>query len=470
MLLLLIQKEILEQLLSLRFAISCILCFVVMLTSVFVLTRDFRDDALDYHTDVTMHRNQVLGYEYPWSLGSDGIQIDKPLNPLRIFIKGIARSNTTTVRVTSWRAPEYESAAQRNPVIPLFPAIDLVFFVSIIMSLLAMAFSYDAISGEKEQGTLRLVMSYSVPRDLVLLGKWIGGYLALVGPFVISLLAGLSLVMLFPEAHLSGPEWARLAVIFLVALLCVSAVYSLGVLVSARTRMASTSITVLLLIWVLLALVIPNLSPYVASQIAPTRSMQSVEKEKANIDQEEGTKVQKEFEEWRAQKEKDGSLDWNSEEVTQYIRELREDYQARVAKRQNDLAEHFDRSLQHQVGLAQNISRASPTSSFVYAATEISGTGARERDHFRRQLERYRQDWAKYVEDKIGQYRAQQRASGVGGEGQSFDPSDYPRFPYEPPSLRSQLSGALLDLLLLGVWNVLFFLLAYLSFLRYDVR
>ena len=470
MLFLLIRKEILEQLLSLRFAISCIVCFVVILSSVFVLTKDYREELLDYRTNMVMHRNQVLGYEYPWDVGQQGIQVDKPLNVMKIFLKGISQENTTTVRVFSWGEPEFQRAAKSNPVIHLFPTIDLVFFVSIIMSLLAMAFSYDAVSGEKEQGTLRLMMSYSVPRDTILLAKWIGGYAALIGPFLISFISGLIVMLMFPDVHLTGTNWVQLGAILGVAFLYISAVYSLGLLISTRTHLASTSITVLLLIWVLIALVIPNLSPYLASQIVPTRSMQSVEKEKANIQQQEFEQVNKEFEKWREEKEKEGGIDWNSKEVTEFIRELREGVMARIAKKQSKLAEDFKRSMENQVALAGNLSRGSPMSSFVYASTEISGTGGEERDLFMKRLERYHADWRKYGEDKFEEFREQQRKRQQGEEPKPFDPSDYPKFIYEGLSLKDQFQGVLRDVLVLAVWNIVFFMGAYLSFLRYDVR
>ena len=44
---LLIRKELLDHLLSLRFAMACIICPVVVLSSVFVLARDFRDASFD---------------------------------------------------------------------------------------------------------------------------------------------------------------------------------------------------------------------------------------------------------------------------------------------------------------------------------------------------------------------------------------------------------------------------------------
>ena len=59
MLALLIRKELLDHLLSLRFAMACIICPVVILSSVFVLARDYRDASQDYHTSRVMHGDQL---------------------------------------------------------------------------------------------------------------------------------------------------------------------------------------------------------------------------------------------------------------------------------------------------------------------------------------------------------------------------------------------------------------------------
>jgi ABC-type transport system involved in multi-copper enzyme maturation permease subunit len=56
----------------------------------------------------------------------------------------------------------------------MFPLVDLVFVVTILMSLVALIFAYDAVSGEKEDGP-KLVLANGVPRHRILLGKVIGG-------------------------------------------------------------------------------------------------------------------------------------------------------------------------------------------------------------------------------------------------------------------------------------------------------
>ena len=252
------RKELLEQLLSLRFAMACIICLVVVLSSTWVMTKEYKESLADYRTNVVLHKNEI---EESNDLIGDGIKIDKPLNPMQIFFKGLDQELTATATVNAQSEPQFEANYEGNPVGLLFPPIDLLFFIGIVMSLLAIAFSYDAVAGEKELGTLKLLMSYSVPRDLVLLAKWIGGYLALVVPFIVAVLCGLVVLVLSPTVDLRSQDWGALGLIMFCALLYLAAIYSLGIFVSTRTQLASTSITVLLMVWVLGVLVVPNTAP-----------------------------------------------------------------------------------------------------------------------------------------------------------------------------------------------------------------
>ena len=47
-----------------------------------------------------------------------------------------------------------------NPYLHLFSQIDLVFIFQVVLSLIALLFAYDAIAGDWETGTLRLVLSH----------------------------------------------------------------------------------------------------------------------------------------------------------------------------------------------------------------------------------------------------------------------------------------------------------------------
>ena len=90
---------------------------------------------------------------------------DRPPNPLSIFNTGLDKRlgneievSHVFIRLTIWDADKHEAD---NSYFNIFTSIDIVLIFQGILSLLALTFAYDAIAGEYEHGTLRLVLSYS---------------------------------------------------------------------------------------------------------------------------------------------------------------------------------------------------------------------------------------------------------------------------------------------------------------------
>ncbi len=448
---LLFRKELLEQLLSLRFAMACIICLVVVLSSTWVLTKEYKESLADYRTNIVLHKNEI---EESNDLVGDGIKIDKPLNPMQIFFKGLDQELTATATINAQSEPQFEANYEGNPVGLLFPPIDLLFFIGIVMSLLAIAFSYDAVAGEKEMGTLKLLMSYSIPRDLVLLAKWIGGYLALIAPFLVAVLCGLVVLVLSPTVELRSQDWGALGLIMFCALLYLAAIYSLGIFVSTRTQLASTSITVLLMVWVLVVLVVPNTAPYLAAQLHPVRDFVLIDKEKYQIEQEEEQRFHEAWREWREKKPNSPNnvrrSTWSA---------LRRDQYLRLSDHHDKINDQFSKQLDGQIRLGQYLSRISPLSSFAYAASDLAGTGIQDRNRFLDLLPEYRREITTFGYQTYIDANLNQTEPNIEG---------YPKFTFVESPLSDRI--AWVDILFLGMWNILFFMGAYLSFLRYDVK
>ena len=156
MLLHIIRKELLDQLRSLRFAIACGVCFLVMLLSSVVLTRDYGEALSTYNMNRVMHRNELESRTEVWSLWQ-GVTVDRPLNLMNTLVRGLSQELTESVKVQPGNRLDFPESWEGNPILPLFPAVDFVFIVGVIISLLALAFGYDAVSGEAESGVLKLL-------------------------------------------------------------------------------------------------------------------------------------------------------------------------------------------------------------------------------------------------------------------------------------------------------------------------
>jgi len=117
----------------------------------------------------------------------------------------------------------------------------LVTLASLLVPLVALVLSHDAIVGERERNTLGLLLSLPVSRFEVVMAKLIGRGLALA----VAVGLGLGAAMLA-----SGPEGAATLLELLVPTLLLGLAFlSLGLLISTVTRRQVTAASVVVVVW-----------------------------------------------------------------------------------------------------------------------------------------------------------------------------------------------------------------------------
>jgi len=117
----------------------------------------------------------------------------------------------------------------------------LVTLASLLVPLVALVLSHDAIVGERERNTLGLLFSLPVSRLEVVIAKFLGRSLAL------ALAVGLGLGA---AALVSDPASARtLLALVMPTLLLGLAFLSLGILISSATRRQVTAASVVVVVW-----------------------------------------------------------------------------------------------------------------------------------------------------------------------------------------------------------------------------
>ncbi|HID95353.1 MAG TPA: DUF3526 domain-containing protein, partial [Candidatus Latescibacteria bacterium] len=462
----LVRKEFLEHVLGLRFITSAVLCVVLVLTSVIVLKGDFTAKKRDFNANQLAYKREAENRRNYMQLEQNGVKVDRPLQRLSIFFCGLDRNPNRTAQVSALFTPVFHGEMDINPVVPLFPVVDLLFVVAIVMSLLALVFSYDAISGEKEQGTLKLLLSYNVPRDKVILAKWLGGYISLVVPLITSVLIACVIIVFSKSVDFRPADWAAFALAFLASLIYIAAMFSIGLFVSSRCARSSTSISILLFIWVIFVLVVPNVSPYIADQVKPIPPVSKLENE---IRQKVSNLIGVFFNEWNQyQREHQAELrkpeGWKTAQkwIEKRYQKLKEDMNLVGEKAMKD----YERKLRNQIAVAQNISRISPTASYTYAATDLAGTGVENEWRLLDALRRYQRAFREYTHKKTEELKQKGKNVWAGDE---YDISDMPYFRYTGLSLSERLAGVLRDIVVLSLFVVLFFMGAFVSFLRADV-
>ncbi len=403
-----VKKEILEHLCSFRFIAITAVSLLLIFTSILVMYRD-------YESRMEKYADQL----------SSIAQNQTTLMPaqMSVLIKGMdeALCQQVTIRESSIWASGSDQAY--NVLFKLFTTPDPFYVIKVILSLCAMLFAFNLVSGEKEARTLALAVSNSVSRSTLLIGKWISGLACLLAPLVIAVLITAIVFNMSPDIQMDTQSWLKLALILASSMLYLTFFFTLGLLVSCAYTRSSSALVVSLFLWVLLVFVIPGLGALAASRLVETKSVQTL-----NI-----RRRMAEVERLQQGIEENGGY----ERVTDFpvVDKLLADSRAR-----------FER----QLALSKAITRISPTAVYTLLATDFAGTGVLERQRYKKTI--------------LSHQLVYKQSGGKNAEKTVV-------FTYKRLTVVEILAGGGLgNMLIILLQNLVVFAAAYVLFLRYDVR
>jgi ABC-type transport system involved in multi-copper enzyme maturation permease subunit len=463
-----IKKEILDNITSPKFVFTFLLCAVLILLSVYTGVTNYGAEQKEYTAALALNRKNLEAQPNYQSLAYPGIKINKPPQVLGAVVNGIEEAVGRVAPVNlAADANLIDSKYSSNPVFAVFGPLDLMFIVKIVLSLFAILFTYDAIVGEKEKGTLKLALSNDVPRDRLILGKAIGGYISLLIPLLIPLILSLLILIIAPNLALSRGDWARLLLVFLMFFLYLSVFFSLGLFVSARTTRSSTSFLVLLFVWVVFVMVIPKVAVLTAAQVEPIPSVHEITAKKDAFFQQVQQEGQKGFREWSQKNSADAAKDPKGyqDKLKKFIEDYQQELTSKIDANNAAIERDYQMKKKSQQNLAVNLSRISPASALSFGSMTMARTGVDEFDRFLASVRAYKPIYTKWLNSKMTQSINFQT-----GEMGKIKLDDMPQHRLEPDSLSKSLARTLPDFVVMIVMIIVFFVGAYVSFLRYDVR
>lgn len=145
----------------------------------------------------------------------------------------------------------------------------LVMFIGFLAPLLGIMFGFDAISGERSQGTLPRLLAQPIHRDEVVTGKFVGG-LAVIALMLTALTLFVSGIGIFRLGLVpTATEVGRLFVWLIVSIIYVGFWQALATLTSVTVRRAASSALIAVGIWLVLALFGTFIFQAAANLLAP---------------------------------------------------------------------------------------------------------------------------------------------------------------------------------------------------------
>jgi ABC-2 type transport system permease protein len=142
-------------------------------------------------------------------------------------------------------------------------------FVGIVAPLLGLAFAFDAVNGERSEGTLPRLLAQPIHRDDVINGKFAAGMavIGLVLVTVVGFIAGFGMLRLGIVPH--GTEVLRLVAWVAVTFLYVALWLAFGLLLSVLVRRAATAALIGFGVWLLVTIFGQLITTLVNSVLAP---------------------------------------------------------------------------------------------------------------------------------------------------------------------------------------------------------
>lgn len=449
----LIRREFLEHVTSLRLSVLLIMTTGLLVTSAAYFSARY-DSTTTQSPFVRPGASQGLvdkdGKTNLMMAPCTGFGLHRALSPLGFLAGAGEREFPDLVMV----APHGLKSIQRETKTgeafePAAPA-DWAYLIGVILSFGAGLLTYRSVSGERRDGTLAQVLANPVPKSMPLLAKYLAALLALAFVLTFAMASGVLTLIILGKVSLGGDDWMKLSLFWGTSILYLSFFVLLGLLSSVAGRSPMMSAAGFLLNWTLLVFIIPNLGGIIAGfdhTVLPPREISAMEQAiSARYPEPPGTTLQQ----------------------SSVIMLEREDASEAL------LIQHFH-AMCGQVGTGERFARLSPSAVYAYAAEATAGGGVPRLIQFVDNAVRYRKGLFQAMLDADRSDPSSQhiyipyRCGGNVFSPRNVDLGPAKEFRDLPPSSGESLLAAMWDLLLLGVYNLLAFAVAFTWFLRQDV-
>jgi ABC-type transport system involved in multi-copper enzyme maturation permease subunit len=468
----LIQKELLHHLLDFRFVAVFALCALLSVLSVYVGGRNYTRQLQEYAATAENHRKSLQVYidkgNLNWLRGNSYRWNRRPevLSPVVYGLSGVLGQE---VLIHYWYLPRFEASLfEGDAVYALFGVLDLAFIVKVVLSLTVLLFTYDAICGEKEGGTLRLYASFPVARSTLAASKLIGSTVAVLVSFAFAFLLAAAVLSLLPAIHMQGEDWLRMVALVVLFALYLTVFAAFGLWVSALTHRRMTAFLGLLGLWTTWLFVIPDMAVRIAENLTPVESSVDLQKRADvllwEIEAKRGVEV-------NAYWKRNNAGSWEARNalpeaqrlaMQEEVRKIESKWDSEYYSRLRQMQEDYRNRMRRQQRTAMALSVASPLGAITFASMDLARTGFVQQER---------------VEDALNQHLIylagfiRERAARFGYINAGADLSGFTPFDYRDRETSGEcLSRNLIPILNLALLAVLGFAGAYVFILRYDVR
>ncbi|MFY9823584.1 MAG: ABC transporter permease subunit [Thermoanaerobaculia bacterium] len=352
---------------TIRFRASAALVVVLMLLAAVTAAARYRAEEQEQRWLADDHAREMLG-----ATVDQAVEILHPaLKPswrLSLVVDGgqSATPDAYSQALSPLVAPQLSRIHRGNERLPFSTPVDWSFVIRLVLSFAAFLLGYDTVCGERRAGTWKLVLTYPEARWKIFAGKLLAIWCGLAAPFLGA--AALSLL----AARLGGiplqdGDLAKAGLVALVGLWVLLLSVLAALLVSSLARDSSTSLSILVWLWVTAGLVVPAVGGLLARGLHSIPDEGETRGEMAAIDQRIARENAGRDRRWRP-------LQWAAADGFAWERISAEAETHRFVQKEEVRRRVLQRKL-GQARLAQALACLSPASLAGDLAERLAGTG-----------------------------------------------------------------------------------------------
>ncbi|MFC1725527.1 ABC transporter permease [candidate division KSB1 bacterium] len=477
MLINLILKEIEDHLKSLRFMLTMLLLIIMMAVSAVLFIPEYKQQMEDYSrkTNETLdqisrnaERNAAIFrvFSFNWT----GPWVYKGPNHLGFISDGYEKELPNAFSPSAFRIYGPVKRTRTNLLLWRSDSLDWAIIIGIILSFASLLLVYDAVCGERENGTLRLSLVNSVSRSTILFSKFLGALTVLSIGLITGIIVNLLLLLIIGNIPITGNDWFIILISFIFSVVYISVFLMLGLFISTLSRESTTSLVVSLLSWVLLVIIIPRAGGLISSKIVKINKYSLALTNANRLRSEAMDNYNKNNPEME---NSFSSGHWSPGEPLE---------RAFVGSDAwSNAFDEYRNQMIYQVEVARKITMISPAACFQYGMEALTESGLSHYKTFFNQVKNHKLALRQFLTDSyplplkwhawnssIPQVQRDEERAKIIQITPDFE--SIPKFQEKKSDFPELISNSLIHFAVLMLFIVLFFTSAFVKFMKYDVR
>ena len=460
-------KELQGALLNKRLLFSCVVLTILMFVGGFVSEKQYRSLKNEYEELIRDNKSKFDNIKelHLFDVATLKQNVGKAPSHLS-FISQNNKALPNGIEMNSFQMSIPQKFDSYNNYFRPFVVLDWTNIIIYLFSFVCLCFAYNAFSGEKESGTLKLMLSGSVPRWKILLGKLLSLWFILLIPVMLGIIVSLLYFQLSSGITLLATDYVKVILFFtfVIFILGINILIFFGI--SLLTPNSSVSSIVCLLVWIVFVFVLPNISWLIEKNRSPVPGIEEQNrKEEAllkNINYEYWTY------QWENKPPEEGVYKWKKK------CDIEEEIHKNIWNEYINLVfQQTDRSV--------NLSKISPYMAYKWICDRIADTNYFGYRNFYTQAYNYQNSLRTFINDKDAAdpnsyHLFWNTHNPYTGKCETFiskksvQSDEIPYFKYQPVSLKTIFSEGLNEIILLSGWFIFLFISVYFLFYRYDAR